>query len=663
MFVSIDRSRAFLSRATDRRRNRRVESVLINQTLTEYFGFGHLRPGQTEVIERILAGQSAAAIFPTGAGKSLCYQLPAILLPHLTLVISPLLALMSDQLAFLHSKGIAAASIDSTQDRESTQAIMQQARSGELKVLMISVERLKNERFRQFISQVPISLLVIDEAHCISEWGHNFRPDYLKLPLYRQQLNIAQVLLLTATATPQVIEDMQDKFNLLPESVTVTGFYRSNLHLSVLPCLEDEKFERLVALLRPNPAASTIVYVTLQKTAEIIAKRLQREGIDAVAYHAGLPHELRQTIQQQFMQGESNCIVATIAFGMGVDKADIRQVIHYDLPKSIENYSQEIGRAGRDGLASQCVILANTDSLNVLENFVYGDTPDKASIQFVVEAILACSGRWEVMMTRLSNDSYLRQLPLKTLLVYLELRSIIQSQYSYYANYRFKLNHSIDNITQRFEGERRHFVEQLFLGCNKAKTWYTVDFEALWLGYRAERQRVVSALDYFHQQGWIDLESKQITDVYQVLDRQTESTALVEELYQLFKQKEHSEIQRIHSMIDFFQSEHCLSSTLAHYFADEQAPSQCGHCSVCQGQVASLSGRLLPALDIDQIAHWIKPYCQASHAPLTSEAISRFLCGIATPLSTQLKASKMEGFAKLEFYPFNQVNQAVLSLL
>lgn len=636
---------------------------MIEKTLTQYFGFEHLRPGQAEVIGRILDGQSAAAIFPTGSGKSLCYQLPAIVLPHLTLVISPLLALMSDQLAFLHSKGIAAASIDSTQDRESTQAIMQQARSGELKVLMISVERLKNERFRQFISQVPISLLVVDEAHCISEWGHNFRPDYLKLPVYRQQLNIAQVLLLTATATPQVIEDMKDKFNLTSESITVTGFYRSNLDLAVIPCDEDKKFEHLVALLRPNPNASTIVYVTLQKTAEIIAKRLQREGIEAAAYHAGLKHEVRQTIQQQFMQGEAKCIVATIAFGMGVDKADIRHVIHYDLPKSIENYSQEIGRAGRDGRASQCVILANTDSLNVLENFVYGDTPDKASIQCVVDAIMACSGRWEVMMTRLSNDSYIRQLPLKTLLVYLELRSIIQSQYSYYANYRFKLNHSIDSIIQRFEGERRHFVEQLFLGCSKAKTWYSVDFEALWVGGHLERKRVVSALDYFHQQGWIDLESKQITDVYQVLERPFSRGALVDELYQLFKQKEFSEIQRIHTMIDFFQSQRCLSATLAQYFADEQAPSECGHCSVCQGQVARLSGRILPALDIDQIAEWIKPYCQASNDALTSEAISRFLCGIATPLSTQLKASKMEGFAKLEFYPFNQVNQAVMSLM
>ena len=202
-------------------------------TLKRVFGFDHLRPGQETVISAVLAGRSAAAIFPTGSGKSLCYQLPALHLPHLTLVISPLLALMQDQLAFLHAHGIAAASIDSAQSREQTAEVMNRARSGELKILMISVERLKNERFRNFIAQVPISLLVVDEAHCISEWGHNFRPDYLKLPEYQRQFGIAQVLLLTATATPKVIADMREKFAIAEADVVTTGFYRPNLNLLV----------------------------------------------------------------------------------------------------------------------------------------------------------------------------------------------------------------------------------------------------------------------------------------------------------------------------------------------------------------------------------------------------------------------------------------------
>ena len=315
----------------------------MHSTLEQVFGYPQFRPGQEVAISAVLAGRSAAAIFPTGSGKSLCYQLPALLLPHLTLVVSPLLALMQDQLAFLQRHGIASASIDSAQSRDEASDAMARARSGELKILMISVERLKNERFRNFLQQVQISLLVVDEAHCISEWGHNFRPDYLKLPDYQHQFNIPQVLLLTATATPKVIADMQAKFAIAAEDVVTTGFYRPNLNLLVEPVRGADKRGRLVQWLGERAGQPSIVYVTLQKTAEQIAEHLNQHGIGAEAYHAGLPHEQREAIQRRFMGGESNCIVATIAFGMGIDKSDIRNVVHFDLPKSIENYSQEIG--------------------------------------------------------------------------------------------------------------------------------------------------------------------------------------------------------------------------------------------------------------------------------------------------------------------------------
>ena len=374
------------------------------QTLKDVFGFDSLRGGQQQVIEKVLNGHSSAAIFPTGSGKSLCYQLPALLLPNLTLVISPLLALMKDQITFLKSKGIAAASIDSTQTREETQAILQGVRNGDIKILMISVERLKNERFRQFIAQINISLLVVDEAHCISEWGHNFRPDYLKLPQDREALNIPHVLLLTATATPAVIEDMSKKFKIDKDDIVITGFYRPNLDISIIPVEEEQKRSALFATLQQRPNEPSIVYVTLQQTAENVAQWLQSNGIQAKAYHAGLKHDIREDIQHKFMNGELNCIVATIAFGMGVDKSDIRQVIHFDLPKSIENYSQEIGRAGRDGAPSFCTVLANTSGLNVLENFVYGDTPDREAIQYVLDDIYKSSDTWEIQLLRLSKD-------------------------------------------------------------------------------------------------------------------------------------------------------------------------------------------------------------------------------------------------------------------
>ena len=634
----------------------------MHNTLEQVFGYPQFRAGQEAVVSAVLAGRSAAAIFPTGSGKSLCYQLPALLLPHLTLVVSPLLALMQDQLAFLQRHGIAAASIDSAQNREDASAVMARAKAGELKILMISVERLKNERFRNFLQQVPISLLVVDEAHCISEWGHNFRPDYLKLPDYQRQFNIPQALLLTATATPNVIADMQAKFAIAETDVITTGFYRANLNLWVEPVSGAAKRQRLVQWMNGRIGQPSIVYVTLQRTAEQIAEHLSQHGISANAYHAGLPHEQREGIQRQFMGGQLNCIVATIAFGMGIDKSDIRNVVHFDLPKSIENYSQEIGRAGRDGQPSDCLVLANRDSLNVLENFVYGDTPELAGIRCVLEELRGAipEGQWEFMLLPLSDQSNIRQLPLKTLLVQLELRGLIAPRYAYFAEYRFKFLIEPEVLLAKFEGERQQFVSAIIQTSTRARTWATVNFDTLYGQHQADRNRVVKALDYFQEKGWIELESKQMTEVYSLLVSDFDAEALSQELHAYFCAHESGEIKRIHAMLALFASDTCLSYRLARYFGDDQAPRQCGHCSVCAGQVARLpeAPALAPLEDKNVEAlcgafiHRHQEYA-GSYPP--AERLTRFLCGISVPMFTKMKARAIPGFAALENYPYAEV--------
>ena len=636
------------------------------ELLLKHFGFADFRPGQHEVVRAILSGRSAAAIFPTGSGKSLCYQLPAIALPALTLVVSPLLALMQDQLDFLNIKGISAASINSTQTREETSEVMSGVREGRIKILMVSVERLNNERFRQFLGQVDISLLVVDEAHCISEWGHNFRPDYLKLPQYRRDFNIQQTLLLTATATPKVIEDMGRKFGIDQNDITMTGFYRSNLNLAVQGVSSSQKIPVLSQWLQSRVNQAGIVYVTLQQTAETLAEELRKYNIPAQAYHAGMDNDRRKTIQQRFMASEKGVIVATIAFGMGIDKSDIRFVVHYDLPKSIENYAQEIGRAGRDGKSADCLVLANRDNLNVLENFVYADTPELQAIDYVLNDIVknGMNGQWELVLNSLSSQSNIRQLSLKTLLVYLELLGIIKPVYSYYAEYKFKFLLSEQTLISRFEGERQDFVKAIIDTSQMAKVWASVDFEKLNQRFPSERARAISALNYLDEQGMIELQTKQMTEVYQVLTPRFDRNKLGEGLFERFSTKEQSEIKRIHHLMSFFESETCLSQALAHYFADHQAPKKCGHCSVCSGQVAQLpqppEQQLLSQYDYESLSRGIREKLGALSTPVL---ISRFLCGLTTPLFSRLKVRSLQGYAGLEKYRFADVKAWVESFI
>ena len=326
------------------------------EALKTYFGYDAFRGGQEPVINALLSGRDALAIMPTGAGKSVCYQIPALLLPGITLVVSPLVSLMRDQVTQLVQMGVPAAFLNSSLTFKQYLLALSRAKEGRYKIIYVAPERLETEGFLDFACHANISLVAVDEAHCISQWGQDFRPSYLNIPAFLEKLSRRPPLgAFTATATPEVREDIERLLGLQAPLRMTTGFDRKNLYFEVQE--PADKRSALLELVQSRPDKCGIVYCSTRKTVEEVCGFLQEAGVSATRYHAGLEPEERQRNQEDFLYDRARVMVATNAFGMGIDKSDVRYVIHYNMPKDIESYYQEAGRAGRDGLPSSCILL------------------------------------------------------------------------------------------------------------------------------------------------------------------------------------------------------------------------------------------------------------------------------------------------------------------
>ena len=625
--------------------------------LKDRFGHAEFRPGQQEAIQALEQHGAALAVFPTGGGKTLCYQLPALTWDGVTLVVSPLIALMKDQIDFLERHGIAAQRMDSSLTRDENREAKARLQSGDLKLLYVAPERFNNERFLETMRRVKIALFAVDEAHCISEWGHNFRPDYLKLAEAARDLQAERVLALTATAIPAVVDQICSGFGIPTECAIVTGFYRPNLTIQTTPVAGADRDALLIERIGTREPGPTIVYVTLQKTAERVAKQLEGAGYRARAYHAGMNSENRVGVQEWWTGSDRNIVVATIAFGMGIDKADVRYVYHYNLPKSLESYSQEIGRAGRDGADSTVELLASTEDVSLLENFTYGDTPTRHALGGLVEHLFSQPSEFDVSHYELSGLYDIRPLVLRTALTYMELLGFLRTHTPYYSIYKIQAQLPEDEIVKRFSGERAQLVANIFAEARKGRIWYTLDVAEAAGRLGQDRSRLVRALQYLEQQGWVGLEIAGVRHPYTLVCRPETPDELVSGLVERFDRREKREVRRVSEVLELVTRDGCQTNALVGYFG-ELRKTDCGHCTWCRtSEPQRLQARSPLPEPADRIDMPALHTLLEAHPEALGEArqIARFLCGLTSPASTRVKLTRHPLFGTAGEHPFSNI--------
>ena len=461
---------------------------------------------------------------------------------------------------------------------------------------------------------------------------------------------------LTATATPKVAKSICREFEIEDGASVNTGFYRPNLKLCLTPLPDRKRFDVLLSRLQKRRAGATIVYVTLQKTAEAVANFLSNNGLEARAYHAGMKAEERGEVQEWWMAGP-RIVVATIAFGMGIDKADVRYVYHFNLPKGLENYSQEIGRAGRDDEPSVVEMLACPNDVATLENFVYGDTPTTQSLRGLVEEILSLKTEFSIKEYDLSARHDLRPLVLRTALTYLELEGVLKQGTPFYAGYEVKPHQNLSAVYHAFGPKASRFLRDLFGTAKRGHIWFKIDPELAVEKLGCERENIVRAMEMLEQKDVAQVKAADARQRYSRLRDTEDLEALVSDLESRFAARETAEIKRIGDVLKLVEYGACQTNALVRYFGEKRA-QPCGHCSFCVTNSAAKlpPARPLPTLE-ERVDAEVLAELRAQHPDALGQArqCARFLCGLTSPAVSRAKLTRHELFGALENYRFGEV--------
>lgn len=565
------------------------------QALQHFWGHHSFRDSQEEIIDSVISGKDSLALLPTGGGKSLCYQLPAIILEGTCLVISPLLALMKDQVYQLKNMGIEAEYLSSELDEFDSETIYNRCKEGITKILYVSPERLTNRQFRQNMEDIKLSFIAVDEAHCISEWGQDFRPSYQNIKLFRDDFKKIPCLALTATATPKVLTEIQQKLNLKAPGVFQKSFRRTNI--KIVSDQISDKYQRLLDLMRVN-TSSGIVYVRTRKESEELVTFLHRNGIKNVDFfHAGLPVKEKNSRQQRWVQSYNQVLISTNAFGMGIDKDNVRFVMHFSVPQSIENYYQEIGRAGRDGAESSAYLLWNEQELDQFDQILRYQTPSKQEFKNIISYLYSGfqiaendlpESIFQLHLQRIQNFTKASSAKIKNVLNFLHNQEII------YLN----SNRSLSSLELKISPEEldllskkdSYFIELLlrtYAGLSTHKILFSEQTLAKKLD--ADLHLVKERIRDMQQKNYLEYIDGALWSVKFLKPRDERSIG--GKFWKLFEQIQKNKLQKWEEMKFFVQDNtFCKMKMILTYFGEKNVRN-CGKCSVCDSQREQIFGR------------------------------------------------------------------------